>query len=647
MGKRQNGQRSSLSDYRKMIADMKPPANALEGVTHSDTHIFFDKTVSILTRRYFPLQETHLCPTIFYIPGNAFIASETLYSDMICSRLAEKSKSQVILIAPPLAPEHQAHKPISYTYRAFSWLLDHAERFNIDKTKIALAGYSSGGNIAACIAIQALANKISFSMQILISPLTNLLRNSDTFCKEEEQDEVISESYVNWFLNNYVPDRSQREDPSLSPSFEKLDNLRGLPQTLIYVSQFDRFRSDAEDYYSQLNQAGVTTHKQVFSKEKEKMDHSYLWKDPNISSTIGNDVAVAWGLKPIPQFFSKITDHTTFFSAKIKSSCIAESGVAKIRSNKDFNSTTTFGKGIRNPDSQHLNMCDLQAYSNITTPSKPSFTQHQTSSASTTTFQPIKKRKIAELLSLNESDNNSSVTGSHALDENPCKVMKYSNLLNDPFPNDDPIIDILLTDIIEKQEGPDSETRYNMLIENEKDQITLEDYMQIEEPICFLKSDEETAQSLQQASNNAAFPITLGTYNNTPFLFFEKSQSYIPDMMQRKLTRRTMQFFEPSQIEISLVHTPPPSPQNPCFSAETYISSPRTPSSSPRTPSSSPRTPSSSPRTPSSSPRTPSSSPRTPSSSPRTRTGRIAHMATGSPSSSSPVVSSPTRFRTN
>ncbi len=263
----------SIIEHRERLTAAKPLLNSAN-VPFIDMLIPLDNNVKIPIRMYIPRNQNGALPTLFYIPGTAFIASEIKFTRVICSHIAERAHCQVIVINHRLAPENQFPQGYLEAYNVFKFFIKEApEKFLIDKNRIAIAGYSSGGNFAALMTMQAKNEGISIARQILISPIVDLSRSLTGYKEYEKQDQAISEEFVNFFLNLYIPEEMNPKDPHISPFWEKPQALKGLPKTDIVLAKYDRFRSDAENYYTKLKLAGVDVEKFVAHAE----DHSYLW----------------------------------------------------------------------------------------------------------------------------------------------------------------------------------------------------------------------------------------------------------------------------------------------------------------------------------------------------------------------------------
>jgi len=227
---------------------------------------------------------------------------------VICSHLAEKTNCQVIVIHHVLAPEHQFPEGLIDAYSIFKGFMIAPESFHIDTTKTALLGYSSGGNFAASMSLIAKDDNLPLARQLLISPVVDLSRSLNDFKENfEEKDKVITEKFVQWFLNLYIPTNQNPKNPWLSPFFQKQERLKKLPPTDIIFAEYDRFRSDAQKFYEKLLKSGVPSETLMINGE----NHSFLWYKLEVVETLARRLKFLFNINLYNDSFSK--SHMLFF----------------------------------------------------------------------------------------------------------------------------------------------------------------------------------------------------------------------------------------------------------------------------------------------------------------------------------------------
>ncbi len=255
-----------------------------------------------------PYASNQPLPTILYIPGNAFVASEQGYTHFFCSHIAEQSRCQVIVIKHVLAPESKfplGLKNVNDTVKLLLSKTKNSFGIQIDKARVAIAGYSSGGNFAALIAIQAKKLHIPIARQMLISPLTDLSRSPKGFETFEEKDTAITEQFVQWFLSLYIPKNTTPLNPKMSPYWAKKSTLQALPPTDIIFGEMDRFRGDSELYGNKLVEAGNIVHSLMWKKE----NHGLAWNNHKVTNMVAARLAVTFGTETIPKLLKTKTNN--------------------------------------------------------------------------------------------------------------------------------------------------------------------------------------------------------------------------------------------------------------------------------------------------------------------------------------------------
>lgn len=250
-------------------------------------------------------------PTLLHIRGTGFNATARYYAYITCSHIAEKSGCQVIDLDHHLAPEYPFPRPFNDVYAAYKSIILHANFMQIDINKIAISGYSSGGNLAALMTIQATKEKLPIALQILISPILDLSRSLKKYVKFENKDS-FPDPLADWFIELYLQNKFHlHSSPEISPFWSHC--LISLPPTYFLFGEHDRFRSDSEVFYDKLNQFGLWTHKSIFKKE----NHSVFWRNMSVIEVISTQLKMGFNLMEIPrQKFPTLLTNDYFLKSK-------------------------------------------------------------------------------------------------------------------------------------------------------------------------------------------------------------------------------------------------------------------------------------------------------------------------------------------
>ncbi len=278
----------SIMIHRERVAAAEPIAKAAS-VPFTDALIAIPGNIRIPVRFYTPPDTEPPYPTFIYIPGTAYVAHESKFTHLACSHISIRAKCQIVVINHRLAPENTLSDAFQDVYQVMKSILKSPlYKSAIDHSRVAVGGYSSGGNLAALAVIQAIKEGIPIAGQILLSPLVELGRRLKDHKSFEEEDTDITEEFVNWFLSLAIPPDTNTKNSSISPFWTQKNDLKPLPPTAIVWAEKDRFRSDAEAYYKKMEEAGVRAKNLVIKGET----HAYMWRNLEIIEKIADDILV-------------------------------------------------------------------------------------------------------------------------------------------------------------------------------------------------------------------------------------------------------------------------------------------------------------------------------------------------------------------
>jgi acetyl esterase len=196
-------------------------------------------------------------PVILYFHGAGWVMGDSVTHRRLVSSLATGAAATVVFVDYHRAPEHQYPVAIEDAYAATLYVSERAERFQVDSKRLAVAGESSGGNMAAVVSL--LAKQRSgphISGQVLLYPVTNADFETASYQAFADGPWLTRRS-MQWFWDQYLPDREKRKEPTASPLLASPNQLRGLPRALIITAENDVLRDDGEAYGRKLIEAGV------------------------------------------------------------------------------------------------------------------------------------------------------------------------------------------------------------------------------------------------------------------------------------------------------------------------------------------------------------------------------------------------------
>lgn len=204
-----------------------------------------------------PINSKGALPAFLYFHGGGWMLGDFQTSQRLVRDLVVLSGTAAIFVNYALSTEARYPVAINQAYSAAKWIAEHGDKVGIDGKRLAVAGNSSGGNIAAVVALMAKDKKgPEIKLQVLLWPVTNANFETDSY-KQFAANPILTKNMMIWFWDNYLPDAKKRSNSYVSPLQAKLGELKGLPPALIQTAENDVLRDEGEAYARKLDQAGV------------------------------------------------------------------------------------------------------------------------------------------------------------------------------------------------------------------------------------------------------------------------------------------------------------------------------------------------------------------------------------------------------
>jgi acetyl esterase len=197
-----------------------------------------------------------LKPVIVYYHGGGWVIGTIGTHDDGCRAFANAVDAVVVSVDYRLAPEHPFPAPLDDAVAALTWVHRNAVELGGDPTRIAVAGDSAGGNLAAVVAqIARDAGGPELCFQLLIYPVVDHEFDSESMHANAE-GYFLTRDAMRWFYGHYLNDPSEGDDPRVSPA--RADDLSGLPPAFVITAEYDPLRDQGTAYAAAMADAGTT-----------------------------------------------------------------------------------------------------------------------------------------------------------------------------------------------------------------------------------------------------------------------------------------------------------------------------------------------------------------------------------------------------
>ncbi|MFP1930296.1 alpha/beta hydrolase [Lonsdalea quercina] len=247
----------SPADARKVLSDAQASVKVdMSGVAITEKTIQVDgKPLTLTIVR--PENASGELPVFMFFHGGGWVLGDFPTHQRMVRDLVVASGAAAVFVNYTPSPE--AHYPvaINQAYAATRWVSEHGAEINVDGKRLAVAGNSVGGNMAAVVSLMAKekgAPKLRY--QVLFWPVTDAKFDTASY-KDFAEGRFLSRNMMKWFWDNYTTQAAQRAEIYASPLMASEEQLKGLPPALVQTAENDVLRDEGEAYARHLNAAGV------------------------------------------------------------------------------------------------------------------------------------------------------------------------------------------------------------------------------------------------------------------------------------------------------------------------------------------------------------------------------------------------------
>jgi acetyl esterase len=244
----------SLEQIRQAYLDMRQLAGEPEEVARVED-LAIPGPGGNIPLRIFAGHTGDALAVLMYFHGGGFVKGDLDTHDAVCRALANRAGCLVVAVDYRLGPEHPHPAALEDCYAAASWVSANAREIGGDGHRLAVAGDSAGGYLAAQVAIRAKdAKGPGLMFQVLVYPNLDLSLSQSSYDRFGAGYLMTTEA-LKWYVERYLPAGTDSKNPTVSPLF--LEDLAGLPPALIVGAEYDPLVDEGRTYAERLKKSGV------------------------------------------------------------------------------------------------------------------------------------------------------------------------------------------------------------------------------------------------------------------------------------------------------------------------------------------------------------------------------------------------------
>ncbi|WP_371793348.1 alpha/beta hydrolase [Streptomyces sp. NBC_01471] len=210
-------------------------------------------------------------PVVVFCHGGGWVMCGLDTHDGLCRELASRTGALVVSVDYRRAPEHRFPCALLDAYAVTGWAAGRARELRFDPSRLVVAGDSSGGNLAAAVALMARddGNGPAIAAQLLVYPALDE-RLETASATEYATGFFHTTAHMRWYWQQYLGPDCDGADPRASPVCA--GDLGGLPPALLILPECDPLRDEGQVYAERLRAAGGSAEVRV----ERGMFHGFL-----------------------------------------------------------------------------------------------------------------------------------------------------------------------------------------------------------------------------------------------------------------------------------------------------------------------------------------------------------------------------------
>jgi len=190
-------------------------------------------------------------PVCLFFHGGGWVMGTLDSADDLARAIARRANCLVVSVDYRLAPEHPFPAAVEDARTALDWLESNGPTIDADPNRLAVAGSSAGGALAAALGRWSRRpHTPAIAHQLLLYPILD--PDAETTVPDAP---LLSRADVEWFWDTYLRSPVDREHPYAAPA--AAEDLSGLPPTTILTAGLDPLGEEGQAFAQRLDGAGV------------------------------------------------------------------------------------------------------------------------------------------------------------------------------------------------------------------------------------------------------------------------------------------------------------------------------------------------------------------------------------------------------
>lgn len=197
-------------------------------------------------------------PVFIFIHGGGWVLGDFPTHERMVHDLVVLTGYCGVFINYTRTPDAAFPQAINEIYAATKWVAEHGDEIEVDGKNLAVVGNSVGGNMTMVTGLQAKAKGgPHIKLLIMMWPIVDADFETNSY-KLFGEDRFLTTPLMKWMYDMYILDPADRKQIYASPLQATVEQLKGLPPTLIQVAENDILRDEGEAFGRKLDEAGVT-----------------------------------------------------------------------------------------------------------------------------------------------------------------------------------------------------------------------------------------------------------------------------------------------------------------------------------------------------------------------------------------------------